>query len=269
MNTTTFKATPVTSVASSRPTPAAAQPPRMDLYTTIHKALRQFMADTLVRIGSMDIDDANETDGALQQLGALLTMLRSHLAHENTFVHAAIEQRRPGAQRRLSQDHDEHLVTIDEIDAQAQALRKACLRNDLRDDPRDGPRDDKHDAAALRLYRHLAQFIAENFEHMHVEETSNQALLWALFSDAELIALHERLLASVPMPEMAVVLRWMASSLNFKELANMLGAMQSGMPPEAFRGVLDLVQAQMSATRWGRLAAHLGVPQVPGLVAYA
>lgn len=253
MNTTTLEFAPVATAASSPFTQLTSQPPRMDLYTTIHKALRSFMTDTLVRIGSMDIDDAQETDGALEQLGGLLAMLRAHVSHENTFVHAAIELRRPGAQQRLGQDHDEHLATIDELDAQAQALRNAR---------------DRH-GAAQRLYRQLALFIAENLEHMHVEETSNHALLWQLFSDAELIALHDSLLASVPMPEMAVVSRWMAGSLNFKELAGMLGAMQCDMPPEAFRGVLDLMRPQMGAARWSRLAAHLGVPQVPGLVAFA
>ncbi len=253
MNTTTLERAPVAIATPSLFAPAAPQPARMEMYTTIHKALRQFMADTLVRIGRMDVDDADETRDALARLGALLGMLRAHVSHENTFVHPAVEQQRPGAQQRLGQDHDEHLATIDELEAQALAL----------------PATHNRDAAALRLYRHLALFVAENFEHMHVEETSNQAMLWALFSDADLTALHDRLLASIPMPEMAVTLRWMAGALNFKELAGMLGAMKAGMPAEAFGGVLDQMRPQMSATRWSRLAAHLGVPQVPGLAAFA
>lgn len=253
MNTTTLELLPASMPASSVPSPAAAPLPRADLYTTIHKALRHFMADTLIRIGSMDTGDAEEVDDALEQLGGLLATLRGHVSHENEFVHAAIDQRRPGASQRLGQDHDDHLATIAALEAEARAL------------PNAGDRD----GAALRLYRHLALFVAENFEHMQVEETSNNAQLWALFTDAELTSLHDRLIASVPMPAMAVVLRWMAGALNLKELAGLLGAMKFAMPPEAMRGVLDLMRPRMSTMRWGRLAGLLGLPQVPGLVAFA
>jgi hemerythrin-like domain-containing protein len=232
---------------------SAVRLPRVDLYTTIHKALRHFTHDTLVHLGRMDAGDADDLQACLTQLDDLLNMLRSHLSHENSFIHAAIEQRRPGATQRVRDDHDAHLQTINDLAAEAQALRAT---ND-------------HEAAALRLYRHLALFVAENFEHMHVEETSNNALLWAMFSDAELLDLHGRLLASIPMPEMAVAMRWMASALTVKELHDMLAGMHAGMPQEAFQGVLNLVQPHMSTQRWSRLATYLAVAQVPGLVEMA
>ena len=233
--------------------PVAGQPPRADPYTAIHKALRHFMADTLVRIGSMDVRDAEEAGGALEQLGGLLAMLRAHVSHENTFIHVAIEQRRPGAQHRVGDDHDNHLATIDELETEARALLNARDR----------------EGAALRLYRQLALFAAENLEHMHVEETSNHALLWELFSDAELIALHDRLMASVPVSTLAASLRWFAGALNFEELTALLGAMKSTLPTEGFAAALDGVRLQMSEARWSRLARRLAVPQVPGLVSFS
>jgi hypothetical protein len=39
---------------------------------------------------------------------------------------------------------------------------------------------------ALRLYHHLALFVADNFQHMHIEETVHNPTLWAHYSDAEL-----------------------------------------------------------------------------------
>ena len=33
----------------------------------------------------------------------------------------------------------------------------------------------------------LALFIADNFQHMHVEETAHNAVLWARYTDAELM----------------------------------------------------------------------------------
>ena len=39
---------------------AALAAPRLDLYQGIHKAMRAFMADTLLAVGRMDADDALE-----------------------------------------------------------------------------------------------------------------------------------------------------------------------------------------------------------------
>ena len=46
---------------------------------------------------------------------------------------------------------------------------------------------------ALRLYRHLALFVAANFQHMHIEETAHNTLLWAACTDAELQTLRAAL----------------------------------------------------------------------------
>ena len=59
----------------------------------IHKALRHFMTDTLVRVGRLDIDDADEMSATLAQLETLLTLCTRHIEHENDFLHTAIEAR--------------------------------------------------------------------------------------------------------------------------------------------------------------------------------
>lgn len=232
----------------------AATGPRFDLYAPIHKAIRLFMTDTLVRVGCMDSADLADMRGAIDQLQGLLGLLRGHLAHENHHVHPAIEARRAGGSARIAGEHEEHLASIDALECEANAMATA-------------PAPDR-ETLALRLYRHLALFVAENLQHMHVEETSHNSQLWAAYRDDELIALHEALVASVPPAEMATVLRWMAPALSHAELFGMLQGMRAGMPPEAFTGVLDLVRERLPTARWGKLAAALGVAQAPGLVDY-
>ena len=66
-------------------------------------------------------------------------------------------------------------------------------------------------AGALRVYRRLSRFVAENFEHMLVEETRHSAALWELYTDAELDELHQRILQSLPLDEVQLVWRWRCS----------------------------------------------------------
>jgi Hemerythrin HHE cation binding domain len=220
--------------------------PRPDFYSGIHKALRVLMGDTLARVGRLDTDDAAELADTLGRVDALLDAFRGHLAKENTYVHPAIEARRPGATQRVAGEHLEHLENIAALESEATSLR--ALPNPT---------------AALRLYRHLALFVAENLEHMHVEETHHNALLWDAYSDAELEQIHQRILASIEPVEMAVLLPLMVASISPAERAAMLGGMQQQMPPEALRGVLALVRPQLDDTAWDKLARALKLPTQP------
>ena len=228
---------------------SAATPPRPDLYAPIHKALRAAMTDTLGRVGRVDVFDAAELEQTLAAFDALLDLCASHVEHENAFLHPAIEARQPAGAARTAEDHVEHLASIEALRAEGRRLRAAA--------------EGERMMLALRLYRHLALFVAENFQHMHIEETLNNATLWAYYSDAELAELHERILAAISPQENLAVARWMVPAMNPLERAGMLVAAKAGMPPEAFLGVLEHVRPHVDARGWQKLAAAIGVAARP------
>ncbi len=219
--------------------------PRLDLYAPIHKALRSMMSDTLLRLGRLDVHDAAELQQGLAQFDALLALCSSHVQHENDFVHPAIEARRPSGSLRIAHEHAEHLQSIAELRDGAATLR--------------GAPPDMRAALALRLYRHLALFVAANFQHMHIEETAHNAALWAHYSDDELMRLHERLTASIDPREMLDVACWMVPALTPVERAAVVGDMQAGMPPEAFNGLLAQIRPRLDERAWAQLARAVGV----------
>ena len=228
----------------------SAGPARMDLYVSIHKALRSFMSDTLVRIGRIDVNDRADRDPALAQLEQLLELCLAHLRHENAFVHTAIEARQPAGSRRIADEHVEHIETIAELQAEAAALRNAT--------------ESDADRIALRLYRHLALFVAENFQHMHVEETAHNALLWQHFGDAELAELHARILAAIAPAEHVVVARWMVPASTPGERAKIVAGAKAQMPPEALLGVMRVVRPHLDDAGWSKLAAAVGIDPALG-----
>lgn len=227
-------------------TAAAPAAVRHDIYANIHRALRLFMTDTLGRLGWLDTDDADEVAATVGQLGALLAMCRGHAESENRFVHTAIEARRPGASVRIAEEHEEQHGTLAALETEAATLAAAPTP-----------------ALAQRLYRHLALFIAENFEHMHVEETAHNQALWAAYDDAEILDIERRIVAALPAEKMGLVLRWMTPALPPAERAAWLGGMQQAMPPEAFRGVLEAIRPTLDDKAWAKLAEALGLPGRP------
>lgn len=226
---------------------------RENLYAGIHKALRAFMTDTLLAVGRADPSDPQDVADANGRVIGLMDLCEAHVQHENSFVHPAIEARTPGVCGEVAQDHVEHLHHIQRLRAAAQQLPGL-----------DAPLQ----AGALHaLYLELSLFVADNLQHMHVEETRHNAALWSAYTDAELRAIHDALVATIPPGEMMQVMRWMLPQMHALERLQVLGGMRQGAPAPVFQAVLDVVQPHLSPRDWAKLTQGLGLPAVPGLVA--
>ena len=222
-----------------------------DLYGSIHKALRAFMCDTLVRVGRIDVHDRADSDEALDQLTAALDFLSAHIRHEDDFLRPAIESRQPSGADRVGSEHAAHADTVTRLREDGDALRTARGTNAV--------------VMAQRLYLDLSAFVAETFEHLHHEETVLSPLLWQLFSDEELAAIHARLRASLSPADMLSALRWALPAGTPSERAALVTELKAAMPPEALAGVLGKVRKHIDATGWTKLmkATGLDIVDVP------
>lgn len=96
---------------STRPDQAAAsacdaRPPAPGPVHPIHKALRAFLSDTLVRVGALDARHPKERADTCAQVLAMLEQMRRHLSHENAFIHEALERRSPALCTAIAREHD-------------------------------------------------------------------------------------------------------------------------------------------------------------------
>ncbi len=204
------------------------------------------------RLGRCDAGDAAEVERTLGAVRTLLWICDAHLEHENAFVHEAMEARRPGSARLTADDHVEHGRAIaalrgllDETAAVPEALRAQAL---------------------YRLYLRTARFVAENLEHMELEETHNTWMLRDAYDDAELGAIHDRILAAIPPAEHAVFQRWIVGAIPHGERVAMLTGMRQHAPARVFDGAVALCRDVLAPNDWAKLAKALDLPAVAGLV---
>ncbi len=167
------------SFPDARATLAASRP---NLYVVIHKALRSCMTDALVRFGRMDPDDAAQRAAAIDCVRSMLDLASVHLDDENRFLHPALDARCGDAARRSAGEHLEHEREIEAIRTALNGLERSA--------------PEARAALALDLYRKLALYVAKNFVHMYHEETQNMPALWAQYSDEELLAIEQAIVAS-------------------------------------------------------------------------
>lgn len=217
--------------------------PRYDMYMAIHKAMRACMNETLATLGRMDADDADEVTVALAQLRELLHLCDQHVQKENKFVHMAMEMRRPGSSAEIAAEHVEHEHDIEQ-------LRAAIARLESADNSQRG-------ILALNLYRDVALFVAHNFEHMHCEEIEHNAVLWSVYSDAELIDIENMLKASISPQGMAIIARWMLTANDHAFRVAMLSGARAHAPAEVFEMLLGIARANLSERDWRKVAQAL------------
>lgn len=199
--------------------------PRYDAYLVIHKGLRALTTDVLVRAGRMDPFDEEDSAEVVARVRELIALAGSHLELEDRFIHPAMESRAPGSTAGVEAEHRSHREALARIESGCRAVESAASAARAN--------------AALELYRSLALFIAEDLVHMHAEETENNAVLWATHTDAEIVALVDRLVACVPPEKNATYVGWMVRASAPRERAGLLGHARTKMPAAAFAGVLQ------------------------------
>lgn len=221
----------------------ASDPTRYNIYVAVHKGLRGFMVDTLSQLGRVDVADSCEFASVMEQVSSLLETCLSHVHNENKFLHPAMEQSLARSSNRTNDDHVEHLHEIDALQRQAAQLLEA---------------PESARAFLIRsLYLRMSRFVADNFEHMVIEETANHAVLIAAYSDAELLQIEGAIVASHSPEENMRFLRWMLVYMNNVERVFMLRGVRHVMPPEVFQGILDIARNNLSQRDFFKLETAL------------
>jgi hypothetical protein len=219
---------------------------RHDLFGPLHKGLRHFALSTLIRLGQADVVDLGDLREALDQLRVLLVMRTRHLELEEEVIVAALDARVPGwMEGALDPEHERQRRGLRRLSAEVEALACSSESTDVR---RSRSRD---------LYLHLAHRIGEDFEHMEVEETAVNELLWKHFDDRELRALHGALLERQSPEHLADRVRWTLPALTHDERIELVLAAQSAIPPVRFRDLMSLVRASLPPRDLDRLVESL------------
>ena len=216
---------------------------RVDIYAGIHKAVRAYLCDTLARVARLDLDDEQALAAAVLQVRELLEFCTDHIAHEDVFVHPAMEARQPGSTAGTAADHLHHAHTVATLLEACDALAAGTGAERL--------------CAWRRLQRGLAQFTGDNLLHMESEESVNNAVLQSCYSDDELVALHQQILASLTPREMAVGMRWMLVGSSPAERTQLMAGLRADAPPPAFDAMLELARECLDSAAWNKLAASL------------
>jgi hypothetical protein len=232
---------PTTTIAAS-PFPAMAP---LDLYRDIHKGIRAALFAVTERAGAVDPADAGGRAALAEDVHRVAWLLDSHAAHEDAHCQPAIEAHAPELAAVIAETHPRLEARVAAFAALADAVAAA-----------DG---DVARAAVHTLYLDLAAFTGEYLQHQDFEERRVMATLAEVMPFAEVVAVHEAIVSSIPPDEMATSMAIMLPAMNVDDRADLLGGMRAEAPPEVFEGVWGLAGSVLEPREVAALARRLGL----------
>ncbi|HKO55334.1 MAG TPA: hemerythrin domain-containing protein [Thermoanaerobaculia bacterium] len=195
---------------------------RPSFYRDVHKGIRALLFDLVQKSGRLDFADKAAVARYRAELKTAIDFLMGHAEHENRFIGPLLAEHAPELARRIGAIHEDQEHELPELLAMIDR------------------------GAAHGFVLELARISGELLVHMTEEEEVLMPTLWASMTDAEIIAVHEALVASIPPDEMAYALSWMLPSMNPAERAALLGGIRATAPPEVFGFVRGLAKSVLT-----------------------
>ena len=217
--------------------------PRQDMYRPIHKAIRHMLSSTSHAIGMADFDDKQVAQEILKQLDVTITVLQAHAGHEEKFVHSPLESRVPGITASIEEDHNHDDQVYAKLETLANQVRSAG----------GGEAVD----LGYEVYRTFNNFVGEYLAHLDREESELEPALLANFTNAEIKAIDDAIMASVSPELMAEFLLLIFASFNPDELTTILGGVKASAPPHVVEGILKLAEQTMPPGTWTKVSARV------------
>ena len=218
---------------------------RHEIYRNIHKAVRRIVYSEALALGSADFRDQKSMRESLEQLRGTITLLEEHARQEETFIHPALESRVPGITKSFEETHEDDERLFDrlrELESQIEAVED----------------NDQRVALGNQLYGMFNTYIGDYLGHLDREEAELEQALWDHFTDEELVAIDQKLMGSIPHERMAVWVSVICNSWNASDLTAILAAMKPDMPPDAFAGMLKMMEQATPTATWETVRKALG-----------
>lgn len=211
---------------------------RWDIYGPVHKGLRLAHGRLMTRLGGADAREAQP--GLLADLREHLALAASHLAHEEAFIHPALEEVRPGGAAVLDEDHCQHHERLEQLLELVQSVEHA---------------DSETRPAYWRaLYLAFTTFVSADLAHMAHEEAVTWPQLCEAFSDEQLADLEMRIIGSLSPDEVIAFMRIMLPAMAPEERVGLLSGMKADAPPEAYDAVITMAaRPELSTDDFGQL----------------
>lgn len=202
------------------------------------------LCDTLVSLQQTDFTDDEAAEYAFEKTEKVLFMFHRHAKHEDEIILPAAAKFAAALQHEFESEHEQD------------ALYENRLKNLLSVYRHSITQAEKEITGEL-IMKSFFDFTAFNLYHMNKEEQKINAVLWANYSDREIMALTQNIVATLSEEEKRTGNFWMMKSLNNAEITAWLKAVEISAPAAVCNELCRLAEELLPANRWQQIQCAL------------
>jgi quinol monooxygenase YgiN len=217
---------------------------RFNIFNAIHKALRAMLYDTSLTLQQTYFGDAEEAETALEKVRIAVDVFDEHAAHEDHFVLPAIQQYEPSLVDAFEQEHEKDHALSERLRGLLAVYRHA-IKTEVKIE------------TGQAINQAFIDFMIFNLEHMAKEETMLNKVLWRYYSDAEILAINQRIVASIPPQEIAIASAWMMRGMSNMEISGWLKGVEENAPEPVFTQLFSIAEKELPNDRFRKVLENL------------
>jgi hypothetical protein len=210
---------------------------RHNSFNLIHKALRAMLYDAALALQQTYFANTEEAELALEKVEDVLFLFENHAHHEDTFVLPAVKAYEPLLVEEFEKEHEEDLRLSNRLKNLLNIYRNIYFE------------EEKINCGSA-ITKSFVEFMVFNLEHMAKEEILINHALWKHYTDEQIIALNQKLVASIPQKELTLACKWMLRGINNFDAISWLESVKKTAPAPAFTALLDLAEKELSEERF-------------------
>lgn len=236
----------IMAAAMSPKTVETSKTPRVDLFTTVHKALRALIYHLSTMLQTADFTDERAAKAVLGALEHFLELLHEHAGHEDRTVFAETRKFEPEMVDKLEEEHqeiDKHLADVHKSIAAVQAATT----------------DPERIATGAQLNRSVNTFIAFYLTHLMNEENTVLPATWKHFTDEQLLGMRLDVQRHTPPARYAEWMRWTMPAMNINELMGMFKSLKDHAPQPFYDAMCQTANVALGEVGWRNLQLRAGL----------
>jgi hemerythrin-like domain-containing protein len=219
---------------------------RVDLFTTVHKALRSLIYHLSMMLQTSDFTDERATKASLGALDHFLELLHEHAMHEDRTVFAETHKFEPEMVDKLEEEHHEIDTHLDQVHKSIARVQAATT-------------DEERIEAGDTLNRSVNNFIAFYLTHLTHEEATVLPATWKYFTDEQLVGMRIDVQRHTPPARFAEWMRWMFPAMNINELVDMFRGLKAHAPPPFYDAMCQVANVSLGEVGWRNLQLRAGL----------
>jgi hypothetical protein len=216
---------------------------RFNIFNQIHKALRALLYDTALTIQQTDFQEHDEAELALEKLRQALDIFDKHAQHEDSSVLPAIQAYEPSLVDAFEKEHVEDHALAEKLRELVASFNQA----DAKEKP----------AIGHSILHSFIAFLSFNLDHMAKEETVLNERLWRYYSDAEIMAISQKIITDISPEEMKFTSAWMMKGMSNAEITKWLKSVQTNAPETVFSALFAIAEKELPYQRFRKILEDL------------